>query len=79
MVNLLTRKPFQGLTVNVGQSVSQGFKANPGLKLANTFGVKPLTVNVGQSVPQRFKANPGLRFANTFGVKPGHQLANASA
>ena len=40
----LTRlgEPFQGC-VKYRRSLSQGFKANPGLRLANTFGVKTLS------------------------------------
>ena len=34
-------EPFQGW-MKYRHSLSQGFKANPGLKLANTFGVKTL-------------------------------------
>jgi predicted outer membrane lipoprotein len=57
---------------------TQGFKANPGLKLANAFSVIPST--------QGFKANPGLKLANAFSVipstqgfkaNPGLKLANA--
>ncbi|HVI70658.1 MAG TPA: hypothetical protein VM656_04125, partial [Pyrinomonadaceae bacterium] len=54
--------PFQGL--KNGFSFTQGcrWRSNPGLKLANAFGV----------------TNPGLELANAFGVtNPGLKLANA--
>ena len=36
--------PFR-VIVKYRRSLSQGFKANPGLRLANTFGVKTLAEN----------------------------------
>ena len=38
-------------------SLSQGFKANPGLELANTFGVKTLSEN--KKLALRFTATKG--------------------
>ena len=67
-------------------SVTPGFSlcSNPGLKLANAFGVK-VRANPGLKLANAFgvkvRANPGLKLANAFGVKvrsnPGLKLAHA--
>ena len=36
----MAMKPFQGLAFLNRARLSQGFKANPGLELANAFSVK---------------------------------------
>jgi hypothetical protein len=50
-------QPLQGCENLWPATLTQGFKANPGLKLANAFSV----------------SNPGLKLANAFSVMSGYE------
>ena len=65
-------EPFQGS--NIFQSFTQGcrLRSNPGLKLANAFGVNP-----GLKLANACGVNPRLEFANACGVNPRLEFANA--
>src|SRR6185369_7439311 len=66
------RQPFQGLNQISNSYPGLSLRSNPGLKLANAFGVnsKPKLANA-------FGVNSKLKLANAFGVNSKLKSANA--
>src|SRR6185369_5077628 len=78
------RQPFQGLNQISNSYPGLSLRSNPGLKLANAFGVnsKPklanaFGVNSKLKLANAFGVNSKLKLANAFGVNSKPKLANA--